>query len=238
MLELADIPAGARVLDLGTGTGVVAFAAAEMAGPAGKVVGVDISQEMLAQARQKAAALGLPSIDFRQGNAEHLDLPDASFDRVLSASTIFFVPDMLAAARECKRVLAPGGCLLFTCFGEDFLQPVMRMWLERVQRYGVPPRGVPSDRLADPAACENLLRVAGFDRVEVVTDRLDYTYTSGQERWEEILVSLEINDLRNLTSEQREQVRIEHIAELDAIKGETGIPCGLPVNFAFGWKAG
>ena len=96
---------GDRWLDLACGTGAVA----ERAAAAGaEVTGVDLAPDLITTATERAAGLGL-EIDYRVGDAERLELPDAAFDKVSSAVGIMFTPDHEASARELARVTAPGG---------------------------------------------------------------------------------------------------------------------------------
>jgi SAM-dependent methyltransferase len=110
------------VLDVGTGTGLVALEAAGGVGPTGRVVGVDVSAGMLAEAR--AAAASVPWVSFRPMPAEALDLAAESFDAVLSLFAIAHVADAAAAVREMHRVLRPGGRLVI---GQGAAAPLVSM---------------------------------------------------------------------------------------------------------------
>lgn len=102
----AGVQAGDRVLDVACGTGALTLAAAERAGPTGAVVGLDANPEMLAVARRKSGA-----IEWIEGMAESLPLPDRSFAAVVSQFGLMFFKDRPAALREMMRVLQPGGRL-------------------------------------------------------------------------------------------------------------------------------
>jgi SAM-dependent methyltransferase len=105
VVELLDPRPGQRWLDLACGTGAVAERAAS-GGAA--VTGVDLAPALIETAAERAAAQGL-EIDYRVGDCERLELPDASFDAVSSTCGIMFTPDHEASARELARVTAPGG---------------------------------------------------------------------------------------------------------------------------------
>jgi ubiquinone/menaquinone biosynthesis C-methylase UbiE len=110
LLSLAAIDPDDRVLDVGTGTGIVPVAAARHLSGTGKVVGVDLSEGMLATARNRAADAGASDrIEFRRMDAEALDLPDCSFDVVVSLFALLHFPAPLRALEEMRRVLRPGG---------------------------------------------------------------------------------------------------------------------------------
>ena len=104
--EVARIRPGERVIDVACGTGVLACAAAERVGSSGTVVGLDPNAEMLAVARRKNS-----SVQWRDGRAESLPLPDKSFDAVVSQFGLMFFEDRCTALREMMRVLQPGGRL-------------------------------------------------------------------------------------------------------------------------------
>jgi ubiquinone/menaquinone biosynthesis C-methylase UbiE len=113
MISLARLATGQRALDVGTGTGVVALQAAAFVMPTGKVLGIDLSEGMLAVARAKAARADLSdAVEFRKMDAEALELPDCSFDAVVSLFALGHFPNPLAALREMRRVLQPGGRLV------------------------------------------------------------------------------------------------------------------------------
>ena len=107
--ELGRVETGERVLDLGCGAGTDTLVAAQMVGPEGRVVGIDMTPEMLAKARTAAAELGAANVELLEAEAERLPFPDGSFDVVISNGVIDLIPDKDAVFAEIFRVLAEGG---------------------------------------------------------------------------------------------------------------------------------
>ena len=117
LLAMAALRAGERVLDVACGTGLVTFAAAGAVGPGGLVTGVDLSEGMVAIARAQAARRGAGHVRFERMDAEHLDLPAASFDAAVCALGLMYVPDARQAVGEMARVLSPGGRVVAAVWG-------------------------------------------------------------------------------------------------------------------------
>jgi len=111
--SLHPLTAGEKVIDVGSGAGFDSFIAAGQVGPGGQVVGVDMTAEMLAKSRQTAAALGLAQVEFREGLAEALPVPDGWADVVISNGVINLCADKQTVFTEVFRVLRPGGRLQF-----------------------------------------------------------------------------------------------------------------------------
>ncbi len=108
-LTVADLRAGDTVLDLGSGGGLDALVSARRVGPAGRVIGLDMTEEMLALARRHAADAGVSNVEFRRGRIEEIPLEDASVDVVISNCVIALSEDKARVFAEIARVLVPGG---------------------------------------------------------------------------------------------------------------------------------
>ena len=111
--SLGVLKPGERVVDLGSGGGFDCFIAASQVGPQGRVVGVDMTEEMLGRSRAAATAMGLHNVEFRQGMIEDLPIEDGSADVVISNGVINLCADKRRVFAEIMRALKPGGRLQF-----------------------------------------------------------------------------------------------------------------------------
>jgi SAM-dependent methyltransferase len=111
--SLRRLPVGERVVDIGSGGGFDCFVAADQVGPSGQVVGIDMTEEMLAKSRATAQAMGLGNVVFREGIIEAMPVEDSWADVVISNGVINLCADKRKIFAEIKRVLKPGGYLQF-----------------------------------------------------------------------------------------------------------------------------
>ena len=109
--SIGPLQPGENVVDVGCGAGIDSLIAAKMVGAAGRVIGVDMTPEMLAKARAAAQQAETANVEFKQGLAEALPVKDSWADVVISNGVLNLFPDKLAALREIARVLKPGGRL-------------------------------------------------------------------------------------------------------------------------------
>ena len=169
VIELARLRPGDHLLDLGTGTGSVAMRAAALVAPGGSVTGIDLSPGMLRQAEARAAAAGEAGIEFREGSATAIPAADAFADVLTASLCMMFVPDRAAAARECARVLRPGGRFVAAVWGGPDVCDLIRLQQTAARFSSSPlPPGVGFSALADPAPFMEQLAIAGIDtRVDV-----------------------------------------------------------------------
>jgi arsenite methyltransferase len=109
---LADLKNGETVLDLGSGAGIDVFLAAKKVGERGRVIGVDMTEDMVARGEQLAREHGFGNVEFRLGDIEHLPVDSGTIDVIISNCVINLTPDKLASFKEVYRVLKPGGRIL------------------------------------------------------------------------------------------------------------------------------
>jgi arsenite methyltransferase len=108
-ITIANLKPGETVVDLGSGGGLDCFFAAQRVGPTGRVIGIDMTPEMLAKARGNAARLGVQNVEFREGFIEHLPVADGVADVIISNCVINLSPDKPQVFRDIYRVLRSGG---------------------------------------------------------------------------------------------------------------------------------
>jgi enediyne biosynthesis protein CalE5 len=173
LVELAGIGPGDAVLDVAAGYGEPGLTAAHAVAPGGHVVCTDISAEMLAVGRERAAAAGLDNLEFLEGDAEELAFGEASFDAVLSRQGLQFLPDVAGVLTRLHSFLKPGGRLAAAVWGPpqtvQFAAPVPVIRAE-LELPPPPPAGVPGPfALADAGQLVGLVEAAGFGDVATGT---------------------------------------------------------------------
>jgi SAM-dependent methyltransferase len=184
VMTRAALTKGERVLDLGTGTGAVAERAAKAVGAGGRVVGVDISREMLAMARARVAARGCSNVILEQGSAEAIPAEDGSFDVVLACLSMMYVIDREAAAREIARVLRPNGRLVAAVWAGPDECDIVRFQQIAGRCAGPPPvPGVGPGALADPSVFIQQLAAVGIE-ARAEAEVLGFEFDSFDAAWE------------------------------------------------------
>ncbi len=168
LVDLAGLRTEDRVLDVATGTGLVAFMAAKLLGPRAQVVGVDLSDTMIGLTRKRAAEQGAGNVDFVRMDAERLEFPDESFDAVLCALGLMLFPQPDVALSEMLRVLKAGGTVALSVFGRGS-KVALRAFMEPFIPHMPPPpqRGPSTFGFGPSEALREALEQAGFSDVTV-----------------------------------------------------------------------
>jgi SAM-dependent methyltransferase len=171
LFEWADLQPGQRVLDIAAGTGETSVLAAQKVGPSGYVLATDISASMIAVAAEEAQKSGLANLEARTMDARTLDLPDDSFDAVISRMGIMLMPRREEALAEMRRVLKPGGKLVVVVWGTGERNLGSYVPQSIARRHAKLPPPAPDApgmfALGGEGALEKTLTDAGFNSVRV-----------------------------------------------------------------------
>lgn len=162
--DLAGLEPGEAVLDLGSGAGLDAFVARSIVGDTGHVIGVDMSDAMLARARENAERMGHPNVEFLKGEIEELPVESDAVDVVISNCVLNLVPDKPRAFAEMYRVLRPGGRF---CVSDIVVRGTLP---DSVRRSAELYAGCVSGAVSEDYYLD-WLREAGFDQVEVARSK-------------------------------------------------------------------
>lgn len=216
LVELMDIQAGARVLDVGVGRGANLFPAAEQVGPSGRVVGIDISQGMLDKVRDEVEERGLKQVELVQMDGEQLDFADASFDHLLSGYTIFWFGDLQSALHGFYRVLKEGGTVGISMYGGG--DPRWTWFGELLREYGEKHVKFTSfggnSVNGKPDVLEAALEEAGFESTQIVLESFEIVFTNANEWWEEKWTHGSRAPLEQMPPDIRSRFKAEALAKL------------------------
>ena len=193
---LATIQPGETVLDLGSGGGIDVFLSAKRVGPTGKVFGLDMTDEMLALARENQQRAGVTNVEFLKGEIEQIPLPDNSVDLIISNCVINLSPDKDRVLKEAFRVLKPGGRLAISDIVVRGSMPQeirhsVELWagcvagaleetvyLKKLHQAGFEQTGIQPTRIYSAADAREFLIGAGLN-VETVANEVDGKLMSG-----------------------------------------------------------
>lgn len=240
LVESAHLLPGQHVLDIATGTGMVAIETAQIVGIEGRVIGIDISTGMIEQAQRKVETLGLGNVEFQLADAEALNFPDNSFDCIFCSSALIWMSDLLGALRHWHQLLKPGGLLGFHAFADTaFVGGIVAQ--RALEKYGI------SLLFSKPTGtvekCHSLLQQAGFVEIDIKTEQ-DGGYISlesAKGMWagngSTPAPGQYPNPLLQLSSEQLTQARVEFDAELETLQTEQGVWNYITIFYTFGQKA-
>jgi SAM-dependent methyltransferase len=229
MLDLAQMQAGDRVLDVAAGTGETSILAARRVGPTGQVLATDISASMLEVAAQDAQKAGLSNIETRTLDAQSMDLPSESFDAVISRMGIMLMPDRHLALAEMRRVLKPGRRLAVIVWAtaERNLSSLLPQLIAR--RHAKLPPPAPDApgmfALGAPGLLERTLSEAGFQNVVVRATPAPRHFSSSEEMTRYITTATPM--LHESLSKLDDDGRAAMLAEIEETMRQFEGPDGL-----------
>jgi ubiquinone/menaquinone biosynthesis C-methylase UbiE len=207
-VERLQLSPGARVLDLCCGSGASAIPAAEFVGATGSVLGVDVTEALVGQARRKAEALGLAQASFWSASVESLAFPMGRFDAVVCVFGLFFVDDMSGLLARAWSWLAPGGALAITSWGQDVLAPGEALfWQAALREQPDLDQTSHASRLDTPEKLAAVFAAAGLPGPDIAPDRWEMPLASPEAFWPVILGTSSRAAYEGLQPAQRDRVR-------------------------------
>jgi ubiquinone/menaquinone biosynthesis C-methylase UbiE len=208
-IERLQLGKSAVVLDVCCGSGASALPAAEIVGPSGFVLGVDLADRLLEHARAKANARALLNVQFRMSDMLDVPIPEDQFDAVVCVFGIFFVPDMPLALRLLWERVRSGGKLAITTWGPRFFEPATSAFWDsiRKERPDLYKGFNPWDRICDPQSLSALFAEAEIANPAVVAESGRHSISSPEAWWAAVLGSGYRGTVDQLDAAARERVR-------------------------------
>ncbi len=240
LVEYSRPKPGMKVLDLASGTGEPAISLASRVGPAGHVTALDLSNELLRIATERAQQRRLTNFSIQQADAHQLPYPDQSFDLVTSRFGVMFFQNCEKALREVHRVLKPGARTCFLAWG-PFEQPywssTMGMVAKHVGGPALVPDGPDPFKFSSPGSLSAELRKAGFADVEEETTSLPWTWPgTPEEVWEQAqaVATPFLPLLRRVPTERRNEIDREVLSAVRRYADGDNLKFGAVVVLASG----
>ncbi|KAJ3166379.1 hypothetical protein HDU87_002082 [Geranomyces variabilis] len=223
LLSTASPTPGQSILDLATGTGLVAIAAAKTIGPTGHVTAIDISSKMLAVAKEKAAALGLTNIVFHKVDTKDMftAFPRYSFDHVLCSAGMVFMDDLPTILSDCYNFLKIGGKITFDA-PADGSSLIGSTSANVARQYGIE---LPYTRLGTAQKCTDATSGAGFEDIHVKTVRFKGTLLKREmldQAWNRQLMHPLSKKLTDLEPRELKMLKGKFLERLEAVIPQEG----------------
>ena len=220
-----------NVLDIATGTGKVALEASARL-KSGKVTGIDMSEGMLAQARQKALTLGLKNVSFHHLDVDKAVFPEKYFDGITCGFGVHFWSNMEKPLLRMIRFLKPDAFVAVTSFSEGSFEPQTQMTLKRFESYGVKlPDSYTWKRLGSSEKCISLFENIGLKNIRSYKAPMGYPLKSPDEWWDLLRYSGFRAYLNKLSPEQAKHYKAENLKEVWGTGEENAVPLKVDVIF-------
>ena len=236
MVDYAKIKPGQKVLDIATGTGMVAIAAAQVIGNEDRIQAIDLSEGMIDKAQENMSHAGLSNIDFHIMDGENLEFKNNYFDVITCSYGLFFMPDMSTALKSWLRVLKPGGKIIFSSFAPSAFTPLSDVFINNLAEYGITPPIPRWLQLAEEDLCKNMLEENGFIEAQVTQAQLGYHLKESKDWWEAIQSAGYRGLYEQLPQEHRYDFQKKHLAEVEKLKTDKGIWLDVQTLFSTALK--
>lgn len=239
LVNLADLQSGDEVLDVAAGRGALLFPIATKIGPTGHVTAIDFSPEMVRETAKDIENRKLSHAEIRQMDAEHMNLPNASFDWVMCGFALWMFAKPTRVLQEFYRVLRHGGRVALSTWAADNPSQV---WCNKVLRpfvYAPAVKELPAkfdSRFDTPLQLEAALMQAGFGNIQISVQEKHFVYTDEEHYWSSLWSSGFRRQLEKMTPDLLEQAKNEVFQKLQDFKKPDGLHKPSRALFAFGSK--
>jgi ubiquinone/menaquinone biosynthesis C-methylase UbiE len=227
---------GWKILDVATGTGVLAGALAHAISPDGRVIAIDLSEGMLARAEKNIKRMALDNVEFLQMDAEEPEFKNDYFNAVTCSFGLFFIPDMLKALKHWQRVTRTGGTVLFSSFTDNAFDPLMNIFIEDLEKFGldVSEKMVGGARLRDADVCRNLMVEAGYLEIEQNVIQVGYHLRETEEWWSAVWNTAMRGLVEQLPQETQSDFKNAHLKRVAELKTKDGLWMDVEVRLTSG----
>ena len=222
LLKSVQLKKGQKILDIATGTGLIAISAAQMVGDQGKVIGVDIASGLLQKAQLKISKLGLQNIDLIEADADILNFSENHFDIILCCSAIMIFQDIIAVLKNWYTFLKNGGIVAFNAYAQTSLMtPII---VDVCAKHDITLPNI-HEPLGTPAKCHSILDDIGFQTIEIKTEQLGrYISVNNAKQIFDGNTWLHIhNPLSEITLEQKEVLKADFAKVIESSTTNKGV---------------
>ena len=225
LIHCVNLSEGETILDVATGTAIVAIAASKIIGIKGKVIGVDISPVMLAQAREKIIEAKINNIELIESDIDAIDFTDSNFDTIFCSSSVPWFTDIPGTFNNWYRWLKPKGKIVFSCYSEQsFLTPIIVQLCQEICKIDLPDW---NSITGTPAKCQQLLEAVGFNNIVVKQEQLGHYLTVEEAKntfqSDRLWINPQGNPLLNLSDEDLAQLKLAYDAKIEQLATAKGV---------------
>jgi len=239
LVEVAEIPRGAKVLDVAAGRGALLFPAAARVGPTGHVTGIDFAPNMVHETTKDLESRKLRNAEIHLMDAEHMSFADKSFDYVVCGFAFWMFADPARVLQEFQRVLKGGGHVALSTWAAD--SPSLT-WCHEVLRpfvYGPAAKDLPAKidvRFDTARQIETVLEQAGFNNIQTIVEEKEFIYADEEQYWSTLWSAGIRRQLEKLTPPLLEHAKSEVFRKVRMVKKPDGFHNVSRALFAFGRK--
>jgi ubiquinone/menaquinone biosynthesis C-methylase UbiE len=227
---------GWKVLDVATGTGALCLALARAVGPEGRVMGIDLSEGMLNRAEETMKKMSIQNVDLFQMDAEQPDFSNNFFHAVTCSFGLFFIPDMVTALAQWRRVTRPNGVVLFSSFTEKAFAQLGECFVEDLAAAGIDMADKPmaSSRLKNADICKLLMEEAGYSNIQQTTMQMGYHLADENAWWDVVWGSAMRGLIELLPEAERDDFKAKHLMRIAELRTKDGLWMDVEVRLTLG----